>query len=491
LRNSRQEILRKNRKLDVFTPERKFYKQAYIFLSIIGGGIISREIVLTGFGETTGKFAKKVAYYLNKDFGFKVTQADDRGDMRGIYLDNENKFCRPVEELDAGIFKDKIVYIVQDTRIYDNRLIWESQKLEELVAKHDDPELVKVANQIKYLSQPNLSTKQGPKFGSVENLPARQLEKLKFTINYFHKHAQAKYVVYATRKTSEEWSHNWKKAMISRKRFEAPAWDILLTELNALGLNGVVILHPHAPIEGLEICQRLGMNYVNINPQTHSTRNGELIDLNAFFSENHLDQALLFPQKNYILSRRENQGQYLPDRTIIIAPDIGAAPATKEFAESLGLMYILSLKERVDEGRSKVLQTGNIDEFLTELAKKDPNATVTFVIVDDKANTMHTGGEEVRWRKNQLAQFNQQNQTNFSGKYELFCTHLRTPYVEMMEHEEFTKIVVLDTVEYKPAIDVWLKKKGIYDKFRILTDTAAYNVSAGIALDFEKQFMGR
>lgn len=404
-------------------------------------------------------------------------------ELRACFLDNETRLGRPATELENGTYRGKPVFIIQDTRIYDNRLVNASEELEEFAALVDDPRLMLISKKITELTKPKFDKRTSPQFSSIEHQPDRLFRKLYGTID-FVKDAGAAYIGIAFRKSSYEWSHNHEKALIKHKLWEMFTLKQIMKEMSVHGAKTVIYVHPHAPKEGLKFSKENNVNYVNINPQSNSYYNEKIINLREFFSEYSLNEQLTYPFDYYLKARREQAQEYQLDRTLIISPDLGAMNATKEFAKRNNLNCVCSLKERADEGQSAISCSEEINNYLEELKEKEPDAIITFIIIDDKINTANTANNEALLRKKQIEEYNSKNKTNFIPKIELWCTHFRNPYVFNLKHDNLSKIVVLNTVPYIPSLEEQLKHRGLFDKFRILKG-ASYQVALGIALDYE------
>lgn len=435
-----------------------------------------------GFGKTSQPFAEKVRAHLERDFGFRVFLPENYPELRACFLDNETRMSRPASEIVEGVYRNKIVYIIQDTRIYDNRLVNISEEIHRIAEKLDNPELMCASQKLTELTKPAFDRRTSPHFSSIEHLPDRIIRKLHGIVD-FVRDAGARHVGLLFRKSSYEWSHNHEKSLKEKGLWEMYTLKQVLREFARHGANSVIYVHPHAPKQALSICQENKINYISINPQNNSFNNGNEINLADFFKGMRVKNDFLYPFDTYLNSRQIVKNEYDPDTTIIVSPDEGSLMNTKVFAKRNNLPYFCSFKSRNDEGQTKIAITENINAHLDKIRKHDPNAVITFVILDDKINTAGTANNEAALRIGQVEDYNNKNSTTFKAKVELWCTHFRNPYVVNLKHENLSKIVVLDTVPYIPSLYDQLKNKGLIEKFRILHG-ASYLVAAGICVDY-------
>ncbi len=450
--------------------------------SAFWGSMRNKQIILVGFGKTSQPFAEKVRSHLEGDFGFRVFMPDNLPELRACFLDNETRLGRPAKELNDGTYKDRIVYIIQDTRIYDNRLVNISEEIEKIAEKIDDPELLQASQKLTLLTKPAFDRKTSPFFSSIEHMPDRIIRKLHGIID-FVKDAGAMHVGLAFRKSSYEWSHNHDKSLKEKDLWEMFTLKQVLKEFAAHGASSIIYVHPHAPQQGLPISRENRLNYVNINPQNNSFNNQQEVNLEEFFKGLNVKKDFLYPFDTYLSSRQIVKNEYDPKTTIIVSPDEGALKNTAVFAKRNSLPLVCSFKSRIDEGQARIAKTDDINDILDRIKQDDPNEIITFIILDDKINTAGTANNEAVLRIKQVEEYNRDKNTSFKAKIELWCTHFRNPYVVNLKHENLSKIVVLDTVPYIPSLYSQLKVKGLMEKFRILHG-ASYQVAAGIALDY-------
>jgi len=441
-----------------------------------------RQIILVGFGKTSQPFAEKVRSHLESDFGFSVVMPENLPELRACFLDNETRLGRPASELNNGTYKDRVVYIIQDTRIYDNRLVNVSEDIERIAEKLDDPELLQASQKLTFLTKPAFDKKTSPFFSSIEHMPDRIIRKLHGIIDFVND-AGARHVGLAFRKSSYEWSHNHEKSLKEKKLWEMFTLKQVLKEFAAHGANSVIYVHPHAPQQGLPFSRKNRLNYININPQNNSFNNDKEVNLEEFFQKQNVKKDFLYPFDTYLNSRQIVKNEYDPNTTIVVSPDEGALKNTSVFAKRNNLPIVCSFKSRVDEGQAKIAKTEKIEPILDRIKLIDPNEIITFIVLDDMINTAGTANNEALLRIKQVDEYNKKNSTSFKARVELWCTHFRNPYVVNLKHENLSKIVVLDTVPYIPSLYSQLKNKGIMHKFRILHG-ASYQVAAGIALDY-------
>ncbi|MBU0980939.1 MAG: hypothetical protein KJ709_09120 [Nanoarchaeota archaeon] len=439
---------------------------------------------MISWGKTSTPFGEDVLRYLTDSFGFSVFSPEDYPEKRKSFLDLELRLTRPGDEKKKKILKGLPTYIVQDTRIYDSTMLKHVEALREECGSDDQ-----MRERLEWMYE-NLSptleddTSIGPRFGASEHDPNRLLQKLKGTMR-FANDCGAPYICVAQRKSSYEWSHNHTKKMERDNIWEMPALKMMIDEFAANELKGLIWLHPHAPNEATRYCARKNMHFMNLNPQGKTKINDRKYDLVEYFREMgiQLDEDQLFPFDHYLSQHQE--GLYRPDRCFVIAPDEGAHKNVVQFAQRHSLTPLLSLKVRKDEGVTYSEPGGDISGWLKEFISLKPDAVITFIILDDKINTGGTACEEAVKRMGMVDAFNKEYGTRFTTRTELWCTHLRMPYLNLLKHEDLDQLVFMNTVPYIPPLEEQLKKKGILHK-TVLLGGADYNIAAGIALDYQE-----
>ena len=144
-------------------------------------------------------------------------------------------------------------------------------------------------------------------------------------------------------------------------RYEMPAWQDFLGHIargsdSVGGADSVIILHPHAPREGLEIAARNLLNIVMVFPQTFTLNsNGWIYSIDDFFerfdlSDDAFDpvQARMRADKEEILSRSGYSGSEDISDLLLYASsvDAGSRVNAKNAAQRFGFGFVKSAKNR-------------------------------------------------------------------------------------------------------------------------------------------------
>ena len=228
----------------------------------------SKDVVLTGNGGISQDLIPQVAQILEDTFKFEgLTEKGNNGnqyknliinsDVENVkpFLDSEPKMRQEKKRIQDS-YRDKYVYIVQYSKVVDNRLRDTVLGLEQRIKELDieDPEIIKQVESLKYLGLPDIDSKIAARFTSSRFNPAVMKEQLIGQI-YAVKMGEPDHIGVVMPKTIFEWSHNFLKKWREKHVYEMPAWHMLLEDIvrrNGTGANSIIIDHPHAPKEGLE-----------------------------------------------------------------------------------------------------------------------------------------------------------------------------------------------------------------------------------------------
>jgi hypothetical protein len=422
----------------------------------------SKKIVLFGPHRYTEEYAREVQQILEGVFGFSVDFFGSDRIKLGQFTDGETQCEISLEDLVTLNGND--VYILQDTRVYDQEDRSESNPL--------------------YLLQ------------QVKNLIQ------------IARDGKARHIAYATRKTSTEWTHQHDKNRKKKGKHEAYTLKDFILTLAINCVDSYIVLHPHGPRESMFSVKKYGLPYyIELHPHASDRVNGIPINLQQAIPEVELEKQLRDPFSYFLSLHRE---RYASETTLFVAPDIGAIPNTQDFAADHKFRYVLSISNRHGEGKKEFIQTHdaektlegivsidpsvylpNLESRLEELARTNPNAVVRFIILDDKINSGGTADQEAEKRINEVSAYVKKYnelypdaKINLKAEVELWCTHMRIPDISKLRHEHISKIVIMDTTKYVPDLEFQLEKYGMREKVEILS-ASAYQVAMGIALDYK------
>jgi hypothetical protein len=475
-----------------------------------------KEIVLVGWGKTSTPFSYEVANHLKNVFGFNAIIPPNLPHLRQLYIDGENRMSRPVEEIINGNYKGKVVYMVQDTRIYDNvaldiyrALLKNNAKLNRRISRISNPRTVNEMNEIltqsndilkklEPLVSPDFKTKTGAQMILAENSPDRQITKIKNMSEYF-KDAGALHIALAQRKTSYEWNHNHQKSFEERGIWEAQNLRRVINEFSLSGGHSYICLHEHAKKEFPIFAKNAFLDFVSINPQDFSRVNNTKINLLDYFvnvlkiSKNDIDQNLLYPFDHYLkkLLRKNNENHM---SFFVDCVDQGAYDSSKEFAKRNELNYLepIEFKLRIDEGKTKDGKVEPLDKYLDQLRISGiKNAIIYIILPDDKFNTGGTGNKHAAIRNQEIDDYNKaysNENVNFESRVIMFNTHFRTPYIhrDMINVNNLYKVVTLDSVPYSQPLEEQLIDHNLEHIIEVINGPASFQIASGIAIEFNE-----
>jgi len=413
------------------------------------------------------------------------------------HLDSEPRLGMGRRALETK-YKDKHVFIIEYLKMFDNRLEHLAQKLDSKIKKMglDKTQYKKLrplADELLKYALPDMDNSTAARFTSTKFNPSTVATQLYGQIGAAKK-GGARHISVAMSKTIFEWSHHFLKIWEREEnpRYEMPSWSIFLNTLKQQGADSIVVLHPHAPLEGLEHSEDLRLNYVMIHPQTHSvSSNGWLFNLEQLCKGRDISGSEFNPLEQVINETKSklNVPKKLEKYFIYISsPDRGAYETAKFVAQRHNLNCLSSLKDRSNEAISSITSSDNLETYLNELVGnyKIKEGDLYVLIVDDKTNTGGTGNDEAGLRIKQVKDFNKKNKTNFKVHVELHCTHLRGSQISKLKNDKTSKVRLYNSVPYIPGPHEQLKKHGFADKYDI-HPFAPEQLCLGIFADYELQ----
>ena len=446
------------------------------------GGIIvtlTKQIALLGPDPYSTDLAERVTQILRTEFGFEVDYIPPDEFKLGRFNDSETKNIASDEVLKK--LEGEYVALIHNTRVYDGT-----------VPKNQNEE-----------------SKTSPLYLTAQLF--NFLQKLRYGL--------AARIVWATAKTSYEWSHQLEKHLLMDGEHQMCTLDQFIFNLAAHRLDSWIILHPHAGKEVEPYARQYGLDtLLELHPTSRDRINGYQIDRERALGDTLLDPKHSAPFSYYLrclfgeIQDAEVSvypGEYTPETTFIDAPDLGAIPDAQDFTGQHGCRYILSLKDREGEGDSTrnkadidsqtlegivsidpTLYIPNLGNRLAELAASKKKAIIKIIIIDDKINSGKTANDEARDRINEVTDWvtaynvtHEGNEVEYTPEVELWCSHLRQPDLSTLKLSNIKKVVILDSVTYVPSMEDQLEKLGLRDKFTILKSTA-YQLAMGIAIDY-------
>jgi len=435
----------------------------------------------------------------------------------GFHLDNE-AYARTTVQSAEEDFKDSLVYVLQPTRVYDERLEISLARMEMTLDNSQErlsnTQFTMFRALFKQI-QDSLDTGGEGKYVCIESVPDHNLRKVRIQVELAKRYG-ADRVCFVTPKTSYEWTHNSEHKYKPLGIEEANTLEQVIRDFRDSGVDSLIGIHFHAPHDVLDLAQRdlegrtedgqNKMDVLNLGPQSFTTLNGERVGVEEIFEGLDLNYASTHPF-DQILSHSvaEKKNQYSLNRETanslvsILCVDVGALTATEEVSQHYGIKRIVSEKSRSGEGETERRNVDTLDDHLDNLARmlkaegKDPTKerfVITLYNMDDKLNSGGTANKEAQARKLEVEKYNQEQGTDFDVEYVLCCTHLRTPDLRAIQHKYVDKIIVSDSVPYNPDVEtqlnVWEKTnpklKGLAEKITILPFSAKM-MAAGIALD--------
>lgn len=475
------------------------------------------DVVLTGNGGVSQDLIPRVAEILETTFKFHGLTA-----LRtGLFDSSTPRESWPYENLiinhDVGNIKPhldgevrqrmsremirryhgKSVYIVQNNRVYDNRLELIVRQMAKAVdaGRVTDPELTAQIAKLSEYCLPDMRNSVAPRNASTRFNPSAQVFQLLGQIRAVRQ-GEPRHIGVAMPMTLYEWAHNFLKKWTDKGVYEMPSFHLLLEYIRGRkgGADSMIVLHPHAPKEGLEVSGNIGLNYVMIYPSTFTlSSNGWIYNVDKFFRTMGIDLSAdeFDPIREKIEADVCSLGSLKEYKHLLIyasSVDEGSRQNAEWAANRFGLRYIKSFKERKDEGQSTVTNSDNLEDHLNELMKITTDAEIKVIIFDDLANSGSTANDAAKLRKEQVAKFNEQKGTNYKVKVELIVTHFRYPEVSAYRHQYVNRIYAFDTVPYLPPLQEQLAAAGIQEKFCILNRTP-HQLALGIALDYYTQMI--
>jgi phosphoribosylpyrophosphate synthetase len=445
------------------------------------------DVVIMGHGGVSETLVENVYDVLKKNFGFsRVVQNINRTvENFKPFLDSECKENQKREDVVA--YKGKFVYILQYLKVFDTRLAKFSRKLRKYAEESGDDRLLSYADELDTYALPDLKNKIAPRFMSSAFNPASAEKQLVGQINAA-KMGGARHIGVVIPKTIFEWSHHYAEKW-REGRFEMPAWHDFLEHIAETGADSVIVLHPHAPKEGLETTDRNSLNYIMVYPPTYTlSSNGWIYSIEQLFSEFDVNEEF-DPLLSKIHADKELLGELAEYANLLMfssSVDHGSRDNALRAAQRFGLGYIRSAKHRTSEGESEQLSTEDLAKHLIKLKEYVNEATLRVYIMDDMMNSGGTANTEALERKRQVQEFNSTHGTNFTIEVELIVTHMRCPWLEILKHDHLDKIVFFDTLPYVPPLEEQLSEMGISHKVQIIKNTP-HQMALGIAADYYLQ----
>jgi hypothetical protein len=445
-------------------------------MAIIGGGGISENLI------------NQVHRVLEKDFGFVGVFKYVNANVERIkpFLDGEVKWNSSKEDINQ--LKGKKVYVLQNMKVFDNRLEYSVQDLEKRIKELgiNDSELNRIVNELFYYSEPDMTNMIAPRFISSRFNPSA-VEKQLAGIIKAAKIGGSASVSLVIPKTVYEWSHHWLEKWHDDDKFEIPGYHDFLEHMNVQGMDSAVIFNPHAPKENLDVSRSKNFNSVMVFPQTFSlSSNGWIYSIDSIFKEYGVDLKKFDPIRTKVEKDVENLGDMKGLKHLLVyssSVDEGSRFNAENAAKRFGLGYVRSAKNRQGEGSSTIKRSDDISVYLNELKSHTNEATIRIYLFDDMVNFGGTTNKEAKLRKDQIKQFNKENGTNYKVEVEAVLSHVRCPELSYLSHEYVDKIVVFDSVQYLPSLDKQLDKFGLSDKFEVLKETHK-QLAMGIVFDY-------
>jgi hypothetical protein len=482
------------------------------------------DALITSVGGISQNLATDITALLEKDFGFRDIKTNILSDVKDIqpHLDFEPKFRQPRDML--SLYKNKHVFIVQYFRTIDNRFELQLRDLRQNV--NNLAELVKngsitgdaanIVNMLEEQSQgfsryiePDFENKAASRWQSTRFNPSGVFLQLLGQI-HSAKMGEAKHISVVMPNSLFELSHSFLKQWNIKHRYEMPLFDIFLETIKQRGADSIILLHPHAPKEGLEITERLRMNYVGIFPQTLTINSNRWIySVDKFFGNLNLNPSTYDPIGSYFRNRQTeivrlynmaNQ-KFLASRTddekkrdmdisslliYVASPDGGAHTNSSIAADRYKLHAVRSSKDREGEADSKIVKSDSLEGHLLRLKEFIPSAEIEVNILDDFQNSGKTANDEAELRKNQIRDFNKKFGTDYSVKVNIIATHIRFPYMKEFLCGNLDRVTSYDTVPYLPTLEQQVQMYGFNGKFNIVKNTTN-QIALGIALDYFAQ----
>ena len=452
------------------------------------------DIVLAGNGGVSEELINNVARILENNFQFKGIKIAINANISNIkpFLDSEPRARQERSSVQED-YKDKYVFILQNLKIFDNRLEHKIQDIENDLKRLgiQDANLKESIETLRYLGLPDMVNKVAPRFTSSRFNPSSMEKQIIGQINAA-KMGRAKHISVVIPKTIFEWSHHFIDKWREENVYEMAAYHDFLEHicLSGRGADSVIILHPHAPKEGLEISRIFNLNYVMIYPQTYTlSSNGWIYSIDDLFKGFSLNSKAFDPIGHKIKEDKAKLGELSNISHLLLyvsSVDDGSRLNAERAAQRFGLGYVKSAKHRNGEGDSKITESDDIGIHLKKLEKYTQNATITTYIFDDMINSGGTINAEAEIRKQQVADYNKANNTEFSVNIEVIVTHLRLPELNYLKHNNTDKITIFDSVPFLPHIDDQLQSLGLDKKVHIIKHTAN-QLAMGIALDYFAQ----
>ena len=441
------------------------------------------DLVLTSTGGLSETLADRVKRILESQFGFRPITNVVNNQIRHIqpYMDGEPRFKLSKNDVKEA-YSGKHVYIVEYLKIFDNRLQLLTNKLDKYVQDHDIPngELIGIMRGLSKLVQPDLENSIAPRFTSSGYNPSAIAMQLYGQISAA-KMGYAKHVSVAIPKTIFEWSHHFWDIWERKDMYEMNSWEIFLNNIHSLGADSAIVLHPHAPREGLEIARNLKLNYCMIYPQTFTiSSNGWIYSLEDVFEGLDVFTEEFDPISYRI---RDDKDKYGHNALFISSPDKGSLFNAKIVADKHGLRCVCSEKDRHEEGIADVVKTESLEKYLDVLSQERKDGDIKIYILDDMMNTGGTTDKEASLRKTQVGEYNRQHGTNFGVKVDIVVTHMRYPLPWLVKHENVDKVTFFDSVPYKPGIEKQLPDNQKFD----IIEGSAHQLAFGIALNYMAQ----
>jgi hypothetical protein len=476
----------------------------------------TEKVVLLGTGVSK-PFALQVKRVLSERFGIESKLAAETENIRvedkkvelGLlrsYVDHEGG-SKTTKASAEALYRDSLTYILQQPRVYDATLPLAIRELERKLAD-SHPEILEQISGIRRLVE-STDTSGWTALHSVPDFNLRAIEVMADRAKRYG----AKAIRLASAKSSYEWAHMAVKKYAAKGIDEADTLMLTIQRLRRTGVDGWIVMHPHAPNEVLEHAQaempglEKLMDVIDVNPQSGTKINGITISLDEVFSGLDCGYGFFHPFDRQIkfelAGKRDTYG--LPEKVarklvVIDCPDLGALDSTGSIAQHYNLTRVTANKNRFDEGETERGKVVPLTEYLHDLTRSltDKGFTptsheyeITLMIMDDKLNSGGTANREAKARKEEISKYNTRHGTRFKLNTQIYCSHIRTPDLTKLHHDNLDRIVVLDSVIYNPPIPEQLSimdrtdknHRGISNKVKVLNFSAARMVAAGIALD--------
>jgi hypothetical protein len=475
------------------------------------------DLMLTGNGGISQDLIPKIAEILEDTFHFygindmvtiKTNGSDGKTHVvkspRGIVLNSDVERIKPfldgeakesMDKHDVKRFKDKYVYIVQYSKVFDHRLVDLAEEIErnlkENYSGQEHSKLWTQLDQLKYLALPDMKKVIAPRFMSSRFNPSVMKAQLQGQI-YAVNMGEAKHIGVVMPKTIFELSHHFREKWREKDRYEMPAFQMFLDDIcmkDHAGAKSIIMLHPHAPREGLKRSRELALNYVMMYPQTFTlSSNGQIYSIDNLFeragvnlSANEFDPIRMKINKD--ISDMDINPELKHLYMYFSSVDEGGYENASRAANRFGLKCVRSLKDRAKEGSSSITKTEELEPYLMELKNHSTSGKIVLYIVDDMLNLGGSANKEAHMRRKQIADFNAKYKTNYEPHIEVIISHLRGPEVGHISHDALDGITTLDTVPYVPSLQEQASKAGFGDKLNIIGSTP-HLAALGIAFDY-------